>query len=133
MARLGSLHGFQVVAYYINTKRNALAGGVMRVFLELSAEELQAHVNSLHPGLVRRDYGALLNFFLLQEKWTTAAAAAAALDQGLKRAAQQAAWGWRDAARSAAAPMEAVPVKGGFVEASGGVGTMARAAVSVGL
>ena len=143
LARLESLYGFQLVAYYINTKRNVLADDISRLFLELSAEELQAHVDSLHPGLVRREYGALLNF-LLQEKQakartfatlkeSTTAAAAEALAEGLERAARRAEWDWRDAARGSTTPSGKVMVKGGFVELFGGVGTMARAAVRVGL
>ena len=143
LARLESLHGFQLVAYYINTKRNVLADDISRKFLELSAEELQAHVDTLHPGLERREYGKLLSFLLRQDQATartfflldelSPAAEAKALEQGLARAARREAGDWREAACGVAALPETARVKGGFVELFGGIGTMARAAVRVGL
>jgi hypothetical protein len=138
LARLESLYGFQVVGYYINTKRNELADELSRV----APEHQEAVAKKYHPNLERREYGKFFEF-LLNPKHAYAEtfalpselegpAGAAALKEGMQRKKEQEAFCWQGAARGQAQG-DRWSVKGHFVELFGGVGTMSLAATRVGM
>ena len=143
LARLESVYGFQVVGYYINTKRNVVPDGISRMAFKKPDEEVAAFVHSYYPGFERRRYTALSDFL----RWKTHSEARSflingelssddekkVLEEGRTRAERRKAQVMQAAVQDGVLVREISPATGGFIELFGGVGSSSRVAVRLGL